>query len=253
MKKSLQSEIAAAVVAMQLNPDMPTAYCRHTAHGPLSKLEVDASGAPILVCAQCGSGAPLTEEQVRCALGATALPSAPVTAEFGIPATTTADMATLHRAPLRVETAFGSIRASVMLALIIAALVALTLTPRIGAEWALLSALAIAVAVDTGVVRFLRWRNRGRASWLPGQDLQVFDLEPGTWIETPLNLRATSSDMTAYAPRCATRVHSVMGLPDSPQTGYLELALADGRVYTVPGSAPVRTLHVESLVARRTL
>lgn len=141
----------------------------------------------------------LTEEQVRCALGATALPSAPVTAEFGIPATTTADMATLHRAPLRVETAFGSIRASVMLALIIAALVALTLTPRIGAEWALLSALAIAVAVDTGVVRFLRWRNRGRASWLPGQDLQVFDLEPGTWIETPLNLRATSSDMTAYA------------------------------------------------------
>jgi hypothetical protein len=223
-----------------------------TAHGPLSKLEVDASGAPMLVCARCGSGAPLTEEQVRCALGATALPTAPVTAEFGIPAPT-ADATALRRAPLRVETAFGSIRATAVFALVVAAFVALTLAPRVGPGWALLAGLAIAVAVDTGVVRVVRCRDRGRAAWLPGQDIRVLDLEPGTWIETPLNLRATSSDMAAYAPRCAARVHSVMGLPDSPQTGYLELALADGRIYTVPGSAPVRTLHVESLIARRAL
>lgn len=250
---SSQSEIAAAVVAMQLNPDMPTAYCRHTVHGPLSKLDVDASGAPMLVCARCGSGAPLTEEQVRCALGATALPTAPVTAEFGVPAPNTADATPLRRAPLRVETAFGSIRATTVSALVVAAFVALALAPRVGSGWALLAGLAIAVAVDTGVVRFLRWRDRGRAAWLPGQDLQIFNLEPGTWIETPLNLRATSSEIAAYAPRCAARVHSVMGLPDSPQTGYLELALTDGRIYTVPGSAPVRTLHVEPLIARRAL
>nr|WP_287451893.1 hypothetical protein [Rhodococcus sp. (in: high G+C Gram-positive bacteria)] len=250
---SSQSEIAAAVVAMQLNPDMPTAYCRHAAHGPLSKLDVDASGAPMLVCARCGSGAPLTEEQVRCALGATALPTAPVTAEFGVPAPSTADATPLRRAPLRVETAFGSIRATAVFALVIAALAALTLAPRIGSGWALLAALVIAAAVDTVGVRFFRWRDRGRAAWLPGQDLRVLDLEPGTWIETPLNLRATSSEMAAYAPRCAARVHSVAGLPDSPQTGYVELALADGRVYTVPGAAPVRTLHIEPLVARRAL
>lgn len=250
---SSQSEIAAAVVAMQLNPDMPTAYCRHTVHGPLSKLDVDASGAPMLVCARCGSGAPLTEEQVRCALGATALPTAPVTAEFGIPAPNTADATPLRRAPLRVETAFGSIRATAVFALVVAAFAALTLAPRVGFGWALLSALAIAAAVDTGVVRFFRRRDRGRAAWLPGQDMRVLDLEPGTWIETPLNLRATSSEMAAYAPRCASRIHSVTGLPDSPQTGYVELALADGHVYTVPGSAPVRTLHVESLIARRAL
>lgn len=249
---SSQSEIAAAVVAMQLNPDMPTAYCRYTVHGPLSKLDVDASGAPMLVCARCGSGAPLTEEQVRCALGATALPTSPVTAEFGIPAPT-ADATPLRRAPLRVETAFGSIRATAVFALVVAAFAALTLAPRVGFGWALLAALAIAAAVDTGVVRFFRRRDRGRAAWLPGQDMRVLDLQPGTWIETPLNLRATSSEMAAYAPRCAARVHSVTGLPDSPQTGYVELALADGRVYTVPGSAPVRTLHVESLVARRAL
>jgi hypothetical protein len=252
MNRSVQSEIAAAVVAMQLNPDMPTAYCRHTAHGPLSKLEVDASGAPMLVCARCGSGAPLTEEQVRCALGATALPTASVAAEFGIPGPG-ADATPLRRAPLRVETAFGSIRATAVFALVVGAFVALTLAPHVGPGWALLAGLAIAVAVDTVVVRFFRRRDRGRAAWLPGQDMQIFNLEPGTWIETPLNLRATSSDVAAYAPRCASRVHSVMGLPDSPQTGYLELALTDGRVYTVPGSAPVRTLHVEPLVARRAL
>lgn len=250
---SSQSEIAAAVVAMQLNPDMPTAYCRHTVHGPLSKLDVDASGAPMLVCARCGSGAPLTEEQVRCALGANALPTSPVSAEFGIPAPNTADATPLRRAPLRVETAFGSIRATAVFALVVAAFAALTLAPRVGFSWALLAALAIAAAVDNGVVRIFRRRDRGRAAWLPGQDMRVLDLEPGTWIETPLNLRATSSEMAAYAPRCAARIHSVTGLPDSPQTGYVELALADGRVYTVPGSAPVRTLHVESLIARRAL
>ncbi|QII03850.1 hypothetical protein BH92_27725 (plasmid) [Rhodococcoides fascians A21d2] len=250
---SSQSEIAAAVVAMQLNPDMPTAYCRHTVHGPLSKLDVDASGAPMLVCARCGSGAPLTEEQVRCALGANALPTSPVSAEFGIPAPNTADATPLRRAPLRVETAFGSIRSTAVFALVVAAFAALTLAPRVGFGWALLAALAIAAAVDNGVVRIFRRRDRGRAAWLPGQDMRVLDLEPGTWIETPLNLRATSSEMAAYAPRCAARIHSVTGLPDSPQTGYVELALADGRVYTVPGSAPVRTLHVESLIARRAL
>lgn len=252
MNRSVQSEIAAAVVAMQLNPDMPTAYCRHTAHGPLSKLEVDASGAPMLVCARCGSGAPLTEEQVRCALGATALPTASVAAEFGIPGPG-GDATPLRRAPLRVETAFGAVRAQTVFALVVAALAALTWSTKIGAGWALVVFVASAIAFDSVIARLARRRERDRAAWLPGQDMRVVDLQPGTWIETPLNLRATSSDMTAYAPRCAARVQSLMGLPDSPQTGYLELALADGRVYTVPGSAPVRTLHVEPLVARRTL
>ncbi|RMB69773.1 hypothetical protein AYK61_26875 [Rhodococcus sp. SBT000017] len=253
MNESLQSEIAAAVVAMQLNPDMPTAYCRHAAHGPLSKLEVDASGAPMLVCARCGSGAPLTEEQVRCALGATALPTTPVTAEFGIPAPTTADAVPLRRAPLQVETAFGAVRAQTVFALVVAALAALTWSTKIGAGWALVVFVASAIAFDSVIARLSRRRERDRAAWLPGQDMRVVDLQPGTWIETPLNLRATSAEMAAYAPRCAARVQSLMGLPDSPQTGYLELTLADGRVYTVPGSAPVRTLHVEPLVARRAL
>lgn len=253
MTKSPQSVIAAAVVAMQLNPDMPTVYCRHTVHGPLSKLDVDAFGAPLLVCSQCGAGAPLTEEQVRLALGSAALPSSPVTAEFGTPLPTAADVTALRRAPLRVETAFGSIRVSAIFSLVVAAVIALTLAQRIGTGWAVLAVVAVAFAVDTALVRLFRRRNQGRAAWLPGQDLRVFDLQPGTWIETPLNLRATSADTAAYAPTRAARVHSITGLPNSPQTGYLELALGDGRIYTVSGWAPVRTLHVETLEARRTL
>nr|WP_274704246.1 hypothetical protein [Rhodococcus qingshengii] len=62
------------------------------------------------------------------------------------------------------------------------------------------------------------------------------DLDPLTISDNPMSA----------APENAARVRSVNGIPESPQTGYVELTLSDGRVYTVSGRAPVRTLHVEA-------
>lgn len=240
-----QSMITGAVVAMQLNPDMPTVYCRRVEHGPLSKVGIAPDGAPLLVCAHCGSIATLSEEQVRQALGAKALPASPVTAEFGTPVSTTDNAVELRRAPLRIETAFGSLRATLVAALLIGACAGFALASPLGSSWAVVAAVAIAVVVDAAIGAVVRRRGRGRAPWLPGQDLHVIDLQPGTWIETPLNLRAAATDPVAYSPVRAARVHALSGLPESPQTGYVGLMLSDGRSYTVAGTAPIRTLHVE--------
>jgi hypothetical protein len=247
----IQSMIAGAVVAMQLNPDMPTIYCRRVEHGPLSKVDVAADGAPLLVCAQCGSVSVLTEEQVSQALGAKALPTSPVTAEFGTPVSTNDDAVDLRRAPLRIETAFGSLRATLVFALLVAACTGFAMSSPLGGGWAIALAVATAFVVDAAIGAVVRRRNRSRAPWLSGQNLQVIDLQPGTWIETPLNLHAAATDPVAYFPIRAARVQALSGLPESPQTGYLGLTLSDGRSYTVAGTAPIRTLHVELVASGR--
>lgn len=242
--KSASSHVLAAVAEMQRNPSMPTVFCRFTEHGPLTGVGSDASGTPLLRCVRCGATDSVTEDQVRLALGAAALPPAEPTGVFGAPITAT-EPVLLQRAPLRIDTAFGSVRVVTAFALLVAVLAALRLASMIGAGWALIVATMLAVALDVAGSRLSRYRNRGRAAWLPGHDMTVIDLNPGTWIETPLNLRATTTTAGVYTPRRAAQVRSITGLPDSPQTGYLALTLSDGRRYTVAGAAPIRTLHLD--------
>lgn len=240
-----EAVIAGAILAMQLRSDMPRTYCRTATHGPLTQLVTPVGGGLGLKCATCGATSPVTEDQVRIALGATALPAPENSGvDFGIQVPETSGSVPLARAEHHVELRSGTSTPLSTVVGIIGAIIA----AGIAMQWVpLFGSLTIAVAVGVSLTIALRRRharrNRGRAAWLPGEPVQVGDLFPGTWIATPL---AISDGPTATAPEDAARVRSVNGIPDSPQTGYVELTLSDGRIYTVSGRAPVHTIHVEA-------
>ncbi|WP_141751381.1 hypothetical protein [Rhodococcus sp. 1139] len=243
---SPETVIAGAILAMQLRSDMPRTYCRTSTHGPLTQLVTPTSGGLALKCSTCGASSPVTEDQIRIALGAAALPAPKdIGLDFGasVPETSVGS-APLARSEHRFEFQSGaSIPLSTVLGIIGALFTAGLALQRMPFFAGLLLAAAVGVTVTAVLRRRHTRRNRGRAAWLPGDHVQVADLFPGTWISTPLSI---SDNPMSPAPENAARVRSVNGIPDSPQTGYVELTLSDGRVYTVSGRAPVRTLHVEA-------
>lgn len=240
------SVVAGAILAMQLRADMPRIYCRTSTHGPLTQLVTPTTGGLGLKCATCGASSPVTEDLARIALGAAALPAPKNDGlDFGIPVPETSAVSVpVARSEHRFELQSGaSIPMSTVLGIIGALFAAGLALQWVPLFVGLLIAAAVGVAITVVLRRRHARRNRGRAAWLPGDHVQVADLFPGTWISTPL---AISDNPILAAPEDAAKVRSVNGIPDSPQTGYVELTLSDGRVYTVSGRAPVQTLHVEA-------
>ncbi|WCT06192.1 hypothetical protein [Rhodococcus qingshengii] len=185
---SPETVIAGAILAMQLRSDMPRTYCRTSTHGPLTQLVTPTSGGLALKCSTCGASSPVTEDQIRIALGAAALPAPKdIGLDFGIAVPeTSVGSAPLARSEQRFEFQSGaSIPLSTVLGIIGALFTAGLALQRMPFFVGLLLATAVGVTVTAVLRRRHTRRNRGRAAWLPGDHVQVADLFPGTWISTP--------------------------------------------------------------------